>query len=129
VFEPFFRVFVELGYDRNIPPWEEPTPARLIPTTLDPAKVTIELVDAVGEGVTNALALVGLPAPVSPVPSIANPGNTQQVAANEAVVQPSSFDSLQSQPKPNSVAVSMRLQSNRIWWNRPQQRKGIRAGW
>ena len=31
VVEPFFRVIVELGYDRTIPPWE-PTPARLIPT-------------------------------------------------------------------------------------------------
>ena len=30
VFEPFFRVIVELGYDRSIPPWV-PTPARLIP--------------------------------------------------------------------------------------------------
>ena len=30
VVEPFFRVLVELGYDRSIPPWE-PTPARLIP--------------------------------------------------------------------------------------------------
>ena len=32
VVEPFFRVIVELGYDRSIPPWE-PTPARLIPHT------------------------------------------------------------------------------------------------
>jgi hypothetical protein len=31
VVEPFFRVLVELGYDRSIPPWQ-PTPARLIPT-------------------------------------------------------------------------------------------------
>ena len=30
VVEPFFRVIVELGYDRSIQPWE-PTPARLIP--------------------------------------------------------------------------------------------------
>ncbi len=30
VVEPFFRVIVELGYDRSIPAWE-PTPARLIP--------------------------------------------------------------------------------------------------
>ena len=30
VVEPFFRVIVELGYDRSIPPGE-PTPARLIP--------------------------------------------------------------------------------------------------
>ena len=31
VVEPFFKVIVELGYDRSIQPWE-PTPARLIPT-------------------------------------------------------------------------------------------------
>ena len=28
--KPFFRLIVELGYGRSIPPWE-PTPARLIP--------------------------------------------------------------------------------------------------
>jgi len=37
VVEPFFKVLVDLGYDRSIPPWE-PTPARLIPP-LDPVKV------------------------------------------------------------------------------------------
>ena len=59
VFEPFFRVLVELGYDRTIPPGE-PTPARLIPP-LDPATVTTDLVNAIGEGVDNAAALVGSP--------------------------------------------------------------------
>ena len=69
VVEPFFRVLVELGYDRNIKPWE-PTPARLIPP-LNPAKVAADLVDAVGEGVNNALALtgsaplLGIPAPIT----------------------------------------------------------------
>ena len=55
VIEPFFRVIVELGYDRNIPPWE-PTPARLIPP-LNPAKVVADLVNAIGEGINNALAI------------------------------------------------------------------------
>jgi hypothetical protein len=59
VVEPFFRVIVALGYDRSIPPWE-PTPARLIPT-LNPPKVTADLVNAIGEGINNALAHVGLP--------------------------------------------------------------------
>jgi hypothetical protein len=59
VVEPFFQVIVELGYDRSIRPWE-PTPARLIPT-LDPAKVTADLVNAIGEGINNALALIGAP--------------------------------------------------------------------
>ena len=63
VVEPFFRVIVELGYDRSIPPWE-PTPARLIPP-LDPATVTTDLVNAVGEGITNAAALIGTPVPLS----------------------------------------------------------------
>jgi PE-PPE domain len=59
VFEPFFKVIVDLGYDRSIPPWE-PTPARLIPP-LNPATVAGDLVDAVGEGITNAAALIGAP--------------------------------------------------------------------
>ena len=62
VVEPFFRVLVELGYDRSIDPWA-PTPARLIPTNLDPAEVVTDLVNAIGEGATNAAALVGAPAP------------------------------------------------------------------
>ena len=68
VVEPFFREIVELGYDRSIPPWE-PTPARLIPTH-DPATVAADLLDAIGEGITNAAALIGAPAPLSsPAPA------------------------------------------------------------
>jgi hypothetical protein len=80
VVEPFFRVLVELGYDRSIPPWE-PTPARLIPT-LDPAKVITDLANAIGEGINNALALVGLPpklrihAPVTPAAPAATTAKT-----------------------------------------------------
>jgi hypothetical protein len=66
VVEPFFRVIVELGYDRSIRPWE-PTPARLIPP-LDPAKVITDLVNAIGEGANNALALIGLP-PLLSIPA------------------------------------------------------------
>ena len=58
VVEPFFRVLVELGYDRSIKPWE-PTPARLIPT-LDPATVVTDLVDAIGEGINNAAGPIRL---------------------------------------------------------------------
>jgi hypothetical protein len=69
IVEPVFRVLVDLGYDRTIKPWE-PTPARLIPTTLDPAKVVADLVNALGEGVNNAAALVGSPAALTgPTPA------------------------------------------------------------
>jgi hypothetical protein len=47
VVEPFFRVIVELGCDRSIPPWE-PTPARLIPMH-DPVTAG-DLIDAIGKG-------------------------------------------------------------------------------
>jgi hypothetical protein len=64
VVEPFFRVLVELGYDRSIPPWE-PTPARLLPP-LNPVAVAGDLVNAIGEGINNALSPIGL-APLSSV--------------------------------------------------------------
>ena len=69
VVEPFVREIVELGYDRSIPPWE-PTPARLIPMH-DPATVAGDLVNAIGEGINNALAIIGSPAPLS-IPAPAN---------------------------------------------------------
>ena len=62
VVEPLFREIVELGYDRSIPPWE-PTPARLIPRH-DPVTAAGDLVNAVGEGIDNALALIGSPSPL-----------------------------------------------------------------
>jgi len=74
VVEPFFRVLVELGYDRSIPPWE-PTPARLIPT-LNPVTVTTDLVNAIGEGINNAAAIVGSPPLSVPAPvTLAAPAN------------------------------------------------------
>ncbi len=79
VVEPFFREIVELGYDRSIPPWE-PTPARLIPT-LNPATVAGDLVNAIGEGITNAAALIGSPPPLS----IPTPVTADQDAAIEQV--------------------------------------------
>ena len=66
VVEPFFKVIVDLGYDRSIPPWE-PTPARLIPT-LDLVTVAGDLLNAIGEGINNAAALIGLP-PLLSIPA------------------------------------------------------------
>ena len=79
VVEPFFKVVVELGYDRSIQPWV-PTPARLIPP-LDPGTVATDLVNAIGEGVHNALVLVGSPAP----PNIPAPVTADQESAFEQV--------------------------------------------
>lgn len=81
VVEPFFRVIVELGYDRTIRSWE-PTPARLIPRH-DLATVAADLVDAIGEGIDNAAALVGSPAPLG-IP--AAPATVDQDAAVRQVL-------------------------------------------
>jgi PE-PPE domain-containing protein len=80
VVEPFFRVLVDLGYDRRIPPWE-PTPARLIPT-FDPGKVATDLVNAIGEGFNNALALFGLP-PLLSIPAAPDTGSTRADVADD----------------------------------------------
>ena len=89
VVEPFFRVLVELGYDRSIPPWE-PTPARLIPT-LDPAKVTADLLNAIGEGINNAGALFGLPPllsiPAAPGTDTAPADTFRQAASMEQMTE------------------------------------------
>ena len=77
VVEPFFRVLVDLGYDRSIPPWE-PTPARLIPM-LDPVTVAGDLVTAIGEGINNAAALIGLP-PLLSIPAAAAEITTADVS-------------------------------------------------
>ena len=87
VVEPFFREIVELGYDRSIPPWE-PTPARLIPP-LDPVTVAGDLVDAIGEGITNAAALIGSPAPLrmpAPLTADRNAGVEQGGSAPETIL-------------------------------------------
>ncbi len=77
VIEPFFKVIVDLGYDRTIPPWE-PTPARLIPP-LNPVTVAADLVNAVGEGVNNALALTGS-APLLKIPAAGTSADTHGVS-------------------------------------------------
>jgi PE-PPE domain len=80
IVEPFVKVIVDLGYDRSIPPWE-PTPARLIPS-LDMATMATDLVNATGEGITNALAAVGVPS--QPKPPALSPSESAADIADEA---------------------------------------------
>ena len=82
VVEPVVKVVVELGYDRSIPPGE-PTPARLIPP-INPVKVAADLVNAVGEGVNNALALTGS-APLLKIPA---PGSSADTNGGGVVGSP-----------------------------------------
>jgi hypothetical protein len=110
VIEPFFRVLVELGYDRSIPPWE-PTPARLIPP-LNPVTVTADLVAAIGEGINNAAALVGsapppsIPAPVTlaaPATETAKADISHQVTATDTLTQTEQVTSTDLAPSTTKV--------------------------
>ena len=89
VVEPLTRVIVELGYDRAIKPWE-PAPAQLFPK-LDPAKVASDLVAAVDQGITNAMAIFGLPvpakAPAAPTRETAKPKSLNQLPSKPDVAQ------------------------------------------
>ena len=130
VVEPFFRVLVELGYDRSIDPWE-PTPARLIPTNLDPAEVVTDLVNAIGEGATNAAALFGAPAPSSSstdaddaVLASVSPGPGTAIASISARSARQSHKRIQRSP-PNSPRQTqrtyrIRFRCSRIRSNRHQ---------
>jgi PE-PPE domain len=101
VVEPFFRVIVELGYDRSIPPWQ-PTPARLLPMRFDPARVATDLVAAIKEGINNAAALIGaaprrIPAapPLAQVRSaVESPPPVRPVVVNDKLVTSQPTDQL-----------------------------------
>ena len=82
IVEPVVKVVVDQGYDRTIPPGQ-PEPARLIPPPPTPA-VVHDLVDAVGEGVNNALALTGS-APLLKIPA---PGNSADTNGGGVVGSP-----------------------------------------
>jgi len=112
VVEPFFRVLVDLGYDRSIPPWE-PTPARLIPTTLDPAKVATDLVNAIGEGINNAAALIGSPAPLST--RAAGPAAT----AGPADAAPAASEAGKSDASPQVTPADTRTETEQVTSTEP----------
>lgn len=85
VVEPFFRVLVELGYDRSIPAWE-PTPARPA-TKLNIQQIATDLKAAVHEGADNARALFNTPK-ITPAPASAAPPSPASAAPAGRVTAP-----------------------------------------
>lgn len=103
VVQPFFRAIVEMGYDRSIPPWQ-PTPARLFPT-LDPARVAVDLVNAIGECIKNAAALVDLP-PLTRMPA---PASTTQTAKTTSTAASATESSSTGTPAASASASTPNL--------------------
>ncbi|MGV0992284.1 MAG: PE-PPE domain-containing protein [Mycobacterium sp.] len=63
--QPALRVLIETGYDRSLP-YSTPAPFQLIPR-VNPITVTVDLVNAIGEGIRDAAHDIATPAaPVSP---------------------------------------------------------------
>ncbi len=87
IVEPFFRVLVELGYDRSIQPWE-PTPARFAPPPLDLGKVATDLIGAIGEGINNAFALFAPPTPTPLPAAVAARSSKPAIVATDPAVVP-----------------------------------------
>lgn len=114
VVEPFFRVLVELGYDRSIPAWE-PTLARPA-SQLDLAQVSADLGSAIREGMGNARALVGSPAPTSPLPT------ASALAVDTALTDPPATP-VRSERSPAAASVTV-LDSARD----PRPSRGVRHG-
>jgi len=92
--EPALRVLIETGYDRSLA-YGQPAPFRLL-APVDPIAVTAELVGAIGQGVRDALEVIGDQAQ-SPSP----------VTAGEAPAAALSV-SLPSQPPNNPRRIASR---------------------
>lgn len=66
--QPVLKVLIETGYDRNLP-YGQPAPFRLIPI-INPIKLTVDLIDAAGQGIHDALKDIGVTTPALPTPSL-----------------------------------------------------------
>ncbi|WP_319431871.1 PE-PPE domain-containing protein [Mycobacterium sp. RTGN5] len=100
VVEPFFRVIVEVGYDRTIKPWE-PTPARLIPA-INPGKLAADLAAAFDEGVDNARHLISPP----PTSAKLRPATSDSHAVGKPSTRAVKAASRPTRDAPRSQAIS-----------------------
>ena len=62
--QPALRVLIETGYDRSLP-YGQPAPMRLLPR-VNPIDLTVDLVDAVGQGIRDAATVIGGQPEVAP---------------------------------------------------------------
>jgi len=89
--QPALRVLIETGYDRSLP-YGQPAPFRLIPL-VNPITLTVDLVNAIGQGIHDAARDVGMTEPMAPVTGAAvapNPGRSAvgtPMRARRAVAQ------------------------------------------
>ena len=62
--QPALRVLIETGYDRSLP-YGQPAPLRLFPR-VNPIDLTVDLADAIGQGIRDAATVIGGQPEVAP---------------------------------------------------------------
>jgi len=103
--QPALRVLIETGYDRSLP-YGQPAPFRLIPM-VNPITLTVDLVNAIGQGIHAAARDIGMtppPAPVTAATVSPNPGRS-------AVERPTRARRAAAQRLPSAASVTARSAS------------------
>ena len=67
--QPALGVLIETGYDRSLP-YGQPAPFRLIPL-VNPITLTVDLLNAIGQGIHDAACDIGMTPPTAPVTAAA----------------------------------------------------------
>ena len=62
--QPALRVLIETGYDRTLP-YGQPAPFRLVPL-INPVTLTVDLINAIGQGISDAAQDIRMPAAEPP---------------------------------------------------------------
>jgi hypothetical protein len=103
--QPALRVLIETGYDRSLP-YGQAAPFRLIPL-VNPITLTVDLVNAIGQGIHDAARDIGMTPPAAPVTAAAVSPNPSR----SAVEKPMRTRRAASQRPPSAVSVTARSAS------------------
>ena len=103
--QPALRVLIETGYDRSLP-YGQPAPFRLIPL-VNPITLTVDLVNAIGQGIHDAARDIGMTPPTAPVTASV----VSTVSGRSAVGNPMRARSIAAQRRPTAASVNIRSAS------------------
>lgn len=104
--QPTLRVLIETGYDRSLP-YGQPAPFRLIPR-VSPINLTVDLVNAIGQGIQDAAGGTGAPVPPGTaaidVPRAATSDPARRVTARSTRKRPAPPVPPAPSPPPSALA-------------------------
>lgn len=104
--QPTLRVLIETGYDRSLP-YGQPAPFRLIPR-VSPINLTVDLVNAIGQGIQDAAGGTGAPVPPGTaaidVPRAATSDLARRVTARSTRKRPAPPVPPAPSPPPSALA-------------------------